>query len=414
LDDLKISMGSFAFAGQMQQQPAPTEGGLFKRSWWRRYTIVPATASLIVQSWDLAFKDTADADFVVGQVWAFDGQLAYLLDQVRGRMGFVATKQAMRDMHARWPNTSAVLIEDKANGSAVIDELRRELPGVIAIEPQGGKVSRAWACTAQVEASQVHIPEAASWTEDFLLECSMFPNAAHDDMVDAMTQVLNWQRSHGFGGVYTKSLSLSATVDDTRAVIYDAAAHPEFSNTAWYGSRTAVLAYGVAKPSCIIEILERGAFEPFYVSREWYTAGPVGLTEILEQLFSFTHKQHPYNGRFEPDSSLLMADTADVAEFRSECFNRGIWVRSIDITPDELVGLVQRVANMFDRRLVRVSSECKHFIQEHREFRYDVRKAVQTGVETVIEGSHPTVEAFRLFAATINIFALRGDEQAGQ
>jgi hypothetical protein len=69
---------------------------------------------------------------------------------------------------------------------------------------------------------------------------------------------------------------------------------------------------------------------------------------------------------------------------------------------------------MFDRRLVRVSSECKHFIQEHREFRYDVRKAVQTGVETVIEGSHPTVEAFRLFASTINIFALRGDEQAGQ
>jgi predicted phage terminase large subunit-like protein len=408
LDDLKVSMGSLAFAGQMQQQPVPTEGGLFKRSWWRRYAIIPATATQIIQSWDLAFKDKADADFVVGQVWAFDGQLAYLVDQVRRRMAFVETKQAIRDMSTRWPNTSAILIEDKANGSAVIDELRRELPGVIAVEPEGGKLARAWACSAQVEAGQVHIPETASWAEDFLLECSMFPNGAYDDQIDAMTQCLNWHRSHGFGGVYTKSLSLSATVDDPRAVIYDAAAHPEWSNTAWYYGRTTVLWYGISKPNCILEILEMGGSGPFYVAHEFYTPGPIGFSDLFEQLVKSTHKPHKYSGVLECDSMLLMADTADVAEFRSECFRRGIMTQAIEIADDEVVGLVQRVANMFDRRKVRVSSACKHFIEEHRGFRYDVRKAVQTGVETVIEdGRRPTVDAFRLFASTVNFWRLQ-------
>jgi phage terminase large subunit-like protein len=59
-------------------------------------------------------------------------------------MAYVATKQAMRDIHAKWPRTSAMLIEDKAN-SAIVDELKRELPGLIAVEPEGGKLVRAWA-----------------------------------------------------------------------------------------------------------------------------------------------------------------------------------------------------------------------------------------------------------------------------
>jgi predicted phage terminase large subunit-like protein len=195
LDDLKRSMGSYAFAGQMLQTPAPAEGGLFKRSWWQRYTVAPENFDSIVQSWDCAFKEKKDADYVVGQVWGFSGPQAYLLDQVRARMGYVRTKQAMRDMHAKWPQATHILIEDKANGSAVIDELKGELPGVIGVEPEGGKLARAWACTAQVEAGQVFLPDAP-WVEDFLVECSTFPMAAYDDAVDAATQALNWRRKH--------------------------------------------------------------------------------------------------------------------------------------------------------------------------------------------------------------------------
>jgi len=408
LDDLKISMGSFAFAGQLQQTPAPTEGGLFKRSWWRRYTIVPATATFLVQSWDLAFKDKLDSDFVVGQVWAFDGQLAYLLDQVRQRMGYVETKQAMRDMHRKWPATSAILIEDKANGSAVIDELRRELPGVIAIEPEGGKISRAWACTAQVEAGQVYLPEAAAWCEDFLLECSVFPAGSHDDSVDAMTQALNWRRQHGFGGVYSKALSVSSSGNNS--VVYDAAAHPEWSHEAWYGSRTICVIPGTSKPGCILEVLSRGCYEPYYVTRELLfndAAGNLSLTadEIWQELMRFTHKQNMGSGRMEFDSNIYMPEAE--TELRNECWRKGFVVQTIDIEDDEVLGIVQRVGTMFDRRKVRVSSECRHFIQQHREFRYDIQKASKTGVETLIEdGRHPAVDAFRLFVSKINFWSL--------
>jgi len=112
----------------------------------------------LFKSWDLAFKDNVDSDYVAGQCLAFDGHLAYLIDQCCGRVAYVETKQAMHHMYQKWPNTAAIFVEAKANGSAVIDELRRELPGLIPIEPAGGKLGRAWACTAQVEAGQVYIP----------------------------------------------------------------------------------------------------------------------------------------------------------------------------------------------------------------------------------------------------------------
>jgi len=84
------------------------------------------------------------------------------------------------------------LVEDKANGPAVIATLKREINGLIPVEPQGGKVVRAWAVSPEVEAGNVYIPDPsiARWVHDFVEECSAFPNGAHDDQVDSMTQAL--------------------------------------------------------------------------------------------------------------------------------------------------------------------------------------------------------------------------------
>jgi predicted phage terminase large subunit-like protein len=112
----------------------------------------------------------------------------YLLDQKRARMTFTGTIQAMRDMHNKWPQTERTLVEDKANGSAVIDVLQREIAGVLPVTPQGGKVVRANAVTACVEAGNVFIPDDADWTGDFVEEFSAFPNGKNDDQVDAMSQ----------------------------------------------------------------------------------------------------------------------------------------------------------------------------------------------------------------------------------
>ncbi len=155
--------------------------------------VAPADFDQVLQSWDAAFKDTASSDFVVGQVWGRKGANIYLLDQVRDRMDFPATLNAIRALSNKWPESSAKLVEDKANGPAVIAMLKNTIPGLIAIEPRGSKEARASAVSPFIEAGNVYLPSSALayYVNDFVEECASFPKGAHDDQVDAMTQALD-------------------------------------------------------------------------------------------------------------------------------------------------------------------------------------------------------------------------------
>jgi predicted phage terminase large subunit-like protein len=216
IGNLKVSLGSYAAAGQLQQRPSPAGGGIFKRHWFRylqprggKYPPVvvrmpdgstteiaaveaPPGAVEQIQSWDCSFKDLDTSDYVVGQVWARMGARFLLGDQVRGRMDCPGTVKAVREMSAKWPGTAAILIKDKANGSAVIQMLQYEVPGILPVNPSGGKIARAQAISPLVEAGNVYLPhpDYAPWVNDFIEECVQFPNGAHDDQVDAMTQAL--------------------------------------------------------------------------------------------------------------------------------------------------------------------------------------------------------------------------------
>ena len=88
-------------------------------------------------------------------------------------------------------NITYKYIEDKANGSAIISVLRNKIDGIIAVEPEGGKVARANAISYLIEGGNVFLPEDAEWVEEFVDEWSKFPNAEHDDEVDCGTQALN-------------------------------------------------------------------------------------------------------------------------------------------------------------------------------------------------------------------------------
>lgn len=216
---LKVSLGSYAAAGQLQQRPSPAGGGIFKRRWFRYWqprganlppiiihlpdgstqTIIAVEAPRLVdeqiQSWDCSFKGLDTSDFVAGQMWARVGPRYLLGDQVRARMDCPATVKAVREFSAKWPQTYAKLIEDKANGSAVIQMLANEIPGLLPVNPSGGKIARAQAICPLVEAGNVYLPhpDHAPWVNDFIEECVQFPNGAHDDQVDAMTQaILRW------------------------------------------------------------------------------------------------------------------------------------------------------------------------------------------------------------------------------
>ena len=102
------------------------------------------------------------------------------------------TVKAVRHVSQRWQSSLAKLIEDKANGSAVIQMLSSEIPGILPVNPEGGKVARAAAVSPLIEAGNVYLPhpQFMPWVNDLIEECAAFPNGAHDDQVDAMTQAL--------------------------------------------------------------------------------------------------------------------------------------------------------------------------------------------------------------------------------
>jgi predicted phage terminase large subunit-like protein len=199
------AMSSYQWNALYQQRPSPIGGGIFKRDDWRFYRQPHETFDDIIQSWDCAFKDKSTSDFVVGQVWGVKGADKFLLDQVRGHLSFAATVNAIRSLSAKWPKAHMKLVEDKANGTAVIETLQHEISGIIAVEPDGGKEARAHAVSSDVEAHNVYLPEGAAWVSEFIEECAAFPASAHDDQVDAMTQALLRLRlrpaSSGFVGI---------------------------------------------------------------------------------------------------------------------------------------------------------------------------------------------------------------------
>lgn len=191
---IRAALGSRDWEALYQQRPMPDSGTIFKRDWLRYWQPkdLPKKFDKLLISWDMSFKDSDDADFVVGQVWGRQGADCYLLDQLRARMGFTATLAAFASLAEKWPAAHEKLVEDKANGPAVIDSLKRRLMGIIPIEPEGGKAARAHAVSPLFEAGNVYLPETSlfPWVKEFVAELLQFPASAHDDQVDAMTQAL--------------------------------------------------------------------------------------------------------------------------------------------------------------------------------------------------------------------------------
>lgn len=201
---IRTRVGERTWNALYQGRPTSAAGTIFKRAWWRRYEhplwleredgtrIVTGFDDLIL-SWDMTFKDTKGADYVAGHVWARRGADVYLLDRVNRRMDFVETLAAFKALAARWPQAMLKLVEDKANGPAVISMLGRNVPGIVPIEPDGSKVARASAVSPLVEAGNVWLPssEVAAWADEVIEQAAGFPTAKHDDDVDALSQALN-------------------------------------------------------------------------------------------------------------------------------------------------------------------------------------------------------------------------------
>jgi predicted phage terminase large subunit-like protein len=205
LDAIRRTIGEYNFAGQYQQAPAPLGGGLVKPAWFRRYlpAELPAQFDRLVQSWDTASKASELADFSVCTSWGIKERNFYLLDVLRRRLDYPDLKRAVRDAYLRL-RPDVVLIEDKASGTQLIQELVADgLHAATRYRPQGDKVMRMHAQTAAIENGFVHLPQAAPWLAEYLHELSVFPNGRFDDQVDSTAQFLDWfKQSTREDGIY--------------------------------------------------------------------------------------------------------------------------------------------------------------------------------------------------------------------
>lgn len=188
--------GQRTWLALFQGRPTAQEGNLIKREWWKFYKKEELPPMPVVAlSIDATFKDKDTSDFVAIQVWGKRNANYYLIDRVKERLDFIGTIAAIKKMLEKHKDITYKYIEDKANGSAIISVLKNTVDGIIAVEPEGGKVARANAISYLVEGGNVFLPEDAEWVEEFIDEWSKFPNAEHDDEVDCGTQALNRLRN---------------------------------------------------------------------------------------------------------------------------------------------------------------------------------------------------------------------------
>ena len=205
------AVGSSVWASLYQQRPAAASGAMIKRVWWKRYNIPYDRESNsigvmdengylreyyideIMTSWDMTFKNSEGTDMVVGQIWARSGANKFLLDQVRKRMDFPQTLRMVKELARRWPEARLKLVEDKANGPAIISSLKNEISGMVAVTPRDSKIARLSAVSPDIEAGNVFLPtiELAPWIDVFIDELATFPRSIFDDQVDATSQALD-------------------------------------------------------------------------------------------------------------------------------------------------------------------------------------------------------------------------------
>jgi len=194
------------WAAQFQQDPQSVADKLFPRGNWRYFTAWPDPGwfEMLIQSWDMRFSDNREAgSFVAGHVWGKRGPHLYLLDRFFERASFPETQTAVRAMTARepyGPHTTGKLVENKANGPAILQSLRAEVSGLIAVDPKyfGGKWERAQAMAFLQHAGNIWLPHKAlaPWVDQYVENMWRFP-APPDDDTDASSQA--WRRLNPFG-----------------------------------------------------------------------------------------------------------------------------------------------------------------------------------------------------------------------
>jgi predicted phage terminase large subunit-like protein len=203
LAHIREIQGEYTFAGQYQQSPAPLGGGMVKKSWFKTYTAtdLPQEFELIFQSWDTANKSTELSDYSVCTTWGLQKNHLYLLHVFRKRLDYPELRRLVKEQAERH-KAKTILIEDKASGTQLIQDLRADgVHGTTRYEPKLDKIMRMNSVTSTIENGFVHLPDRADWLPEYLHELSSFPRGKFDDQVDSTSQALDWAKRGVLSGV---------------------------------------------------------------------------------------------------------------------------------------------------------------------------------------------------------------------
>jgi predicted phage terminase large subunit-like protein len=196
----KRNLGPIAYGAQYQQVPTPAEGGQFKEQYWRRYNFGVMWHQGLRPS--MIFVDssygTEGGDPTGVSVWGTLGGRLYVMAAAELELETPDLRARLRDIHARW--RVPFMVEKKANGIALIQDLRRGsdddmLPSLPVMEynPDGmSKESRAYSVVPYVAGGLVYLPEGADWTDHFIRQHKEFPKGRHDDLVDTTAMAICW------------------------------------------------------------------------------------------------------------------------------------------------------------------------------------------------------------------------------
>jgi predicted phage terminase large subunit-like protein len=198
--EMKKTIGEYNFSSQYQQNPIPVGGAIVKKAWLTYYDVAGALPDFTIklQSWDTANKSGELTDYSACTTWGYYDGKQYLLDVFRQRLDYPDLKRAVLNQIQKH-NPHTVLIEDKASGTQLIQELRHQ--GQYRVKPyvsppQNDKIMRLYSQTTKFESGSVLLPNKASWLKDYLHELTTPPGTKYDDQVDSTTQALDHLQQH--------------------------------------------------------------------------------------------------------------------------------------------------------------------------------------------------------------------------
>ncbi len=208
LESIRQTIGEYHFASQYQQEPMPLGGAILRTEWLKRYETadLPERFICVLQSWDTANKSGELNDFSVCTTWGAANDCYFLLDVFRQRLNYPELKRAVKELADRH-NAEIILVEDKASGTQLIQDLEAE--GILGVKPYtpppgSDKTLRLYAQTAEFEGGYVLLPHSAPWLDDYIRELTSFPGSKYDDQVDSTTQALDHLKIYRTQFVWSK------------------------------------------------------------------------------------------------------------------------------------------------------------------------------------------------------------------